>query len=225
MPYSPVHDTVPSESPYQLSRYRSGSKDFPGSRHEIIFILDVLCMPMVLLEMPETAVWETILRAAIIYLSLLAVFRIIGRHEFGRLSPFQLILLLIISESISPSLTAEDHTLATGLISAGTLIGMSVIISYAQYKSKFIKKIVSAESSKVIDNGTIVQKTARREMMTPDDLKEQLRVKGIGSFEEVREGYIESDGEISALLYENRKKQKQIQESAAHQAHMEEISG
>ncbi len=143
------------------------------------------------LQMPLA---ELILRATVIYFFLLLVMRAIGRHEFGQLTPFDLILLLIISESISGALIA-------GLVSASTLLLLSVLISIGQYRSKRIRKIVSPEALKVIEDGRIIEKSLRREVMTHDDLIERLRVSPV---EEVRVAYIESDGDISALTDRHR---------------------
>lgn len=149
----------------------------------------------------QTPLLELILRAAVIYFFLLLVMRLIGRHEFGQLTPFDLILLLIISESIAEAFTAGDSSLLAALVSASTLLALSVLVSIGQYKSQRIRKIVSPEALKVIEGGKIIEKSLRRELMTHDDLRERLRALGIASIEEVRIAYIESDGDISALTY------------------------
>jgi len=147
----------------------------------------------------QTPLAELILRAAVIYFFLLIVMRIIGRHEFGQLTPFNLVLLLIISESISQAINAGDNSLLAGLISASTLLGLNVIISVAQYKNGQIRGIVSPGALKVIEDGRIIEKSLRRELMTHDDLAERLRAKGIAGVQQVRVAYIENDVDISAL--------------------------
>ncbi len=113
----------------------------------------------------QTPVWELMLRAAVIYFFLLSIFRLIGRHEFGQLSPFDLVLLLIISESVSSSLNVSDNSLTSGLILAATLLGINVILSFAQYKNQSFKRIVSGE-------------------------------------DDVKIGYIETEGSVSAITYD-----------------------
>ncbi len=108
---------------------------------------------MAALFVPEISPLEAVLRAALIYLFLLVMFRLIGRHEFADLSPFQLILLLIISESVSDALSAGDNSLVTAVISAGTLLAISVGISYGKFKSEAFRKILSASPLKAIENG------------------------------------------------------------------------
>jgi len=124
----------------------------------------------------QTPLAELILRAAAIYFFLLLVMRFIGRHEFGQLTPFDLILLLIISESISEALTAGDDSLFAGLVSASTLLGLSVLVSFGQYKSRRFRAIVSPEALKVIEDGRVIEKSLRRELMTREDLIERFAV-------------------------------------------------
>ncbi|WP_052959095.1 DUF421 domain-containing protein [Methanoculleus sediminis] len=119
----------------------------------------------------QTPLPELILRAAVIYFFLLLVMRVIGRHEFGRLTPFDLILLLIISESISEALTAGDDSLLAGLVSASTLLLLSVLVSFGQFKSRRFRSIVSPDPPK---NGHVIERSLRRELMTHDDLFERL---------------------------------------------------
>lgn len=87
------------------------------------------------------------------------------------------------------------------LISAPTLLGLNVLLSVAQYKNKRIRGFVSPEALKVIEDGRVIEKSLRRELMTREELVERLRARGIGGIEEVRVAYIESDGDISALTY------------------------
>ena len=147
----------------------------------------------------QTPLAELVLRAVVLYFFLLLVMRLIGRREFGQLSPFDLILLLLISESVAEALTAGEKSLPGGLVSASTLLILSVLVSIGQYKRPWIRKIFTPDSLKVIEDGKIIEKSLRREMMTHDDLIERLRARGIAGVEEVRVAYIESDGDISAL--------------------------
>lgn len=149
----------------------------------------------------QTPLAELVLRAVVLYFFLLLVMRLIGRREFGQLSPFDLILLLLISESVAEALTAGEKSLPGGLVSASTLLILSVLVSIGQYKRPWIRKIFTPDPLKVIEDGKIIEKSLRREMMTHDDLIERLRARGIAGVGEVRVAYIESDGDISALTY------------------------
>lgn len=150
----------------------------------------------------ETAPLEIIARAFIIYFFLLLLLRLIGRHEFGQLSTFDLILILIISESISNALSAGDRSLLTGLISAATLIVIDLLMDVLKYKSSLVRNLLSSKPVKLVDDGKILRNNMRRELMTRDDLMEGLRGQGYDRIEDVREARLEADGTISVLGYE-----------------------
>lgn len=137
--------------------------------------------------MSDLFVLQTPLAELVLYFFLLLVMRFIGRHEFGQISPFDLILLLI-SESVADALTA-------GRVSASTLRLLPVLVSIGQYKSPWIRNIFTPDSLKVLGDGKNIGKSLQRE----NDLIERFR--GIAGVEEVRVAYIESDGDISALTY------------------------
>jgi uncharacterized membrane protein YcaP (DUF421 family) len=142
---------------------------------------------------------EIILRAAIIYFFLLFLLRLVGRHEFGQLSTFDLILFLIISESVSNSLSAGDISLVSGIISASTLIAIDLIMDFLKFKSSFIRRLFSDHQVKLIQDGKMMKNNMRRELLTRDDLLVGLREKGVDHIEDVREAYLEPDGSISVL--------------------------
>lgn len=158
-------------------------------------------MSLELLLVPESPVHELVLRGVVIYFALLIAFRLIGKHEFGQLTPFDLILLLIISESISTALNASDRSITAGLVVATTLFAINYLMSLAQFRSSGFKRLVSGEAQELIRDGRPNPVVMRRERMTLDDIESSLRTKGIDSIERVRLGYLEEDGEISALLY------------------------
>lgn len=152
------------------------------------------------LLVPESPFYELVLRAIVIYFALLIAFRLIGKHEFGQLSAFDLILLLIISESISTALNANDKSITAGLIVAATLFAVNYLMSWAQFRSPGFRRIVSGEAEVLIRDGQPDGRVMRRERMSRDDIEASLRGKGIDGLDKVRLGYLEDDGTISALL-------------------------
>lgn len=157
-------------------------------------------MTVEMLLVPESPFYELVLRAVVIYFALLIAFRLIGKHEFGQLSAFDLILLLIISESISTALNANDKSITAGLIVAATLFAVNYLMSWAQFRSPGFRRIVSGEAEVLIRDGQPDGRVMRRERMSRDDIEASLRGKGIDGLDKVRLGYLEDDGTISALL-------------------------
>lgn len=152
------------------------------------------------LLLPENPVYELVLRGVVIYFALMIAFRLIGKHEFGQTTAFDLILLLIISESISTALNVNDNSLTAGLIVMSTLFVLNYLMSWAQFKSKTLKKILSGESEVLIRDGKPDQRLMNKERITQDEIDSSLREKGIDGMDKVRLGYLEDTGKISALL-------------------------
>lgn len=168
-------------------------------------------MPLEELLIPETPIWELVVRGLVIYFALMVAFRLIGKREFGQLGPFDLILLLIISEAISPAINAEDKSITAGLIVAATLFIVNYLMGWAQFRSPALKKLLSGEPQELIRDGRPDQQVMNRERMSVDDIIAELRLKGIDGLERVRLGYLEDNGSISALL-------RQEPSSEQHQA-------
>jgi uncharacterized membrane protein YcaP (DUF421 family) len=93
-----------------------------------------------------------------------------------------------------------------------------VLLSFGQYKSRKVREITSPSALKVIEDGRIIEKSLKRELMTHEELNERLRAKGIDGPEMVRVGYIESDGDISALLYREDERHRIVQAAASAEA-------
>lgn len=152
------------------------------------------------LLIPENPVIELVLRGVVIYFALMIAFRLIGKHEFGQMTAFDLILLLIISESISCALNVNDNSITAGLIVMSTLVVLNYLMSQAQFRSKTLKRFLSGEAEVLIRDGQPDQRLMKKERITEDDIVSSLREKGIDGMDKVRLGYLEDDGKISALL-------------------------
>ena len=85
---------------------------------------------------PDIGVLELIVRAAVVYFFLFFLLRFIGKKHVGQISPFDLVVLLIISETVDASLIGDDKSLTGGLISAATLVVLVTLVGYATWRSK-----------------------------------------------------------------------------------------
>src|SRR3954451_2174919 len=99
--------------------------------------------------------WELILRSALVYLFLVIVLRISGKRQVGQLAPFDLVLLLVLSNAVQNSMTAGDNSLIGGLISATTLVGVNYGIGIATFRSKKLEAIIEGRPQVLIHNGRL----------------------------------------------------------------------
>ena len=141
--------------------------------------------------------WELILRVVIIYAFLLVLLRLSGKRQVGQLAPFDLVLLLVLSNSVQNAMTAGDNSVLAGLISAAALVLMNYLVGLATYKSKKLEALVEGRPEVLIHNGRLFTDVMERERLTHHELNAALRTAGCACVEEVRFAVLENNGVIS----------------------------
>src|SRR5512140_2940165 len=111
---------------------------------------------------PSVQVWELVVRAVIVYAALLVLLRVTGKRQVGQLAPFDLVLLLVLSNAVQNSMNAGDNSLVGGLISAATLIGLNYLVGLATYRSKRLEAIIEGQPQVLIHNGKLFEKVLAR---------------------------------------------------------------
>jgi uncharacterized membrane protein YcaP (DUF421 family) len=143
---------------------------------------------------------ELILRAVLVYAFIFLLLRIIGRKHVGELAPFDLIVLLILSDSVQNSLIANETSVTAGLVSAASLFGVNQIIGYISNGSKRAERILEGKPRILVRNGVVRKDVLAREQISLSELVEALRREGCSSLTKVRYAILENDGHISIGL-------------------------
>ncbi len=147
----------------------------------------------------DGSIFEIVVRAFIIYAGLFILFRLVGKKQLGEMAPFDFVLVLIISESVSNALGAGENSITGGLISASTLILVNYIVDFFSYKSKSFEKLMDGEFKILIRDGKMDAKVCKSEKITKSELEEALRQLEIEKIEDVKIGFLETNGKISAF--------------------------
>ncbi len=148
--------------------------------------------------------WELIARGIIVYVFLLALLRITGKRQVGQLAPFDLVLLLVLSNAVQNSMNAGDNSLIGGLISAATLIGLNYLVGLATYRSKKLEAIIEGQPEVLIHNGKLFEKVMAKAQLTHHELNAALRRAGCTSVEEVHTAILENNGGISVVAVRDK---------------------
>jgi uncharacterized membrane protein YcaP (DUF421 family) len=144
-------------------------------------------------------VWELVLRASVVYVFLLVLLRLTGKRQVGQLAPFDLVLLLVLSNAVQNSMNAGDNSLVGGLISAATLVGLNYGIGYATFRNKRLEALVEGQPEILIHNGKIYEDVMKRAQLTHHELNAALRRAGCACPEEVQAALLENNGSISVV--------------------------
>ena len=142
--------------------------------------------------------WEFIVRAAVVYMVLLALVRTTGKRTVGQFTPFDLIVVMLLAEAVSGSINGQDDSLQGGLIVAATLIALNVLIAVLTSRSRRADDVLEGKPVLIGRDGTIYKDVLRRERVPESDVEQALREQDC-HVENMRMAVLEADGRISIL--------------------------
>jgi uncharacterized membrane protein YcaP (DUF421 family) len=145
---------------------------------------------------------EIALRTAVVYLVVLLGIRLSGKREVGQMTPFDLALLLLISNSVQNAMTGPDTSLLGGVVAAATLLILNYFIAEVSGGNRRFRKMIQGQPSLLVHDGQILMPHMTKEHVSIDELERALREHGIASYHDVALAVLEVDGSISCLKYD-----------------------
>jgi uncharacterized membrane protein YcaP (DUF421 family) len=145
---------------------------------------------------------QIVLRTGVIYLLVLIGVRLSGKREVGQMTPFDLTLLLLLSNSVQNAMTGPDTSLLGGAVAAATLLILNYLVANVAGGSRRFRKLVEGEPSLLIHDGKVIESHMARERVSMDELHRALREHGINSCDQLALAVLEVDGSISCLKYD-----------------------
>ena len=142
--------------------------------------------------------WELVVRAATVYAMLLLLIRLSGRRTVGQFTPFDLLVVMLLSESVSNALTGGDESIAAGLISATTLIGLNLLVAATSARVVAIQTALQGEPVLIGKDGRIFSDTLRKLHVPEADVQQALREADC-DIDLMQCAFLEADGRISIL--------------------------
>lgn len=152
---------------------------------------------------------EILVRTGVMYLFVLAGVRLSGKREVGQMTPFDLVLLLLLANAVQNAMTGPDTSLVGGVVAAGTLLVMNYLVADLAGVNRRFRKFVQGSPSLLIHDGHLLAPNLAREHVTLDEIERALREHGIGSIQDVSLAVLEVDGSISVLKYDDVKPEAQ----------------
>lgn len=149
--------------------------------------------------MPDISIVEKVLRTVVIYGFLLVAFRLAGKRQLGQLSPFDLVVLLIISNAVQNALIGRDDSLGGGLVGATVLFLVNGVVAWASSRHRGFERLVESAPTMLVRHGRVCMDNLRRELMSLPELRAALRREGVVSVAEVRYAMLEEDGRVSVI--------------------------
>jgi uncharacterized membrane protein YcaP (DUF421 family) len=142
---------------------------------------------------------ELIERAVIVYVFLLVILRITGKRQVGQLAPFDLVLLLILSNALQNAINGGENSLSGGFISATTLIAMNYCVGWLTFRSKKLEGLIEGRPVILVHDGHINHDCMKECQMTMHELDAALRAQGHAGPEHVRFAVLENNGQLTVI--------------------------
>src|SRR5208282_1856272 len=159
--------------------------------------------PTAMLPANAHTLLEIALRTGVIYLLVLVGIRISGKREVGQMTPFDLTLLLLLSNSVQNAMTGPDTSLAGGAIAATTLLIMNYLVAELSGGNRRFRKYIQGQPSLLVHDGEVIEAHMAKEHVSMDELQRALREHGVGTYKQAALAVLECDGSISVLKYDD----------------------
>ena len=140
---------------------------------------------------------EKLLRTLVVYSFLLGGLRLAGKRELGQLNPFDLVVLLLLSNTVQNAIIGPDDSLTGGLIGAAALLIINWIVVRFLYSHPGLDKIVEGQSDCLIKNGKVIHENLMRETITISELELAARKQGFESLDEIQTAQLEVGGALT----------------------------
>jgi uncharacterized membrane protein YcaP (DUF421 family) len=143
--------------------------------------------------------WEFVLRATVIYVALMILLRLTGKRQVGQLAPFDLVLLLMLSNAVQNGMNGGDNSVIGAFILAGTLVALNYVVGYVTFHNKHIEQLVEGRPIILIHGGHVDRGAMRKAQMTMHELESALRAEGFCGPEDVRFALLENNGHVTVI--------------------------
>lgn len=142
---------------------------------------------------------DIVLRATAMFVLLYALIRLLGKRELGQMTPFELVLLVVMGDLIQQGVTHNDFSLTGGLLAIGTFAFWALALSWATYLFPKLKNALDGEPRVIVKHGKIIEDNLRRDRLTRDEILSEMRLAGIGQLASVQWAILEPQGKISFI--------------------------
>lgn len=142
---------------------------------------------------------EIVIRATIVFWILWLLLRASGKRELAQMTPFELIVLMVLGDIIQQATTEEDMSVVGGALAATTIMLWAVGISYAAFRSKPVRGVLEDRPTIVVAHGEIDDAMLKVERLTREELSEEARNAGIADIADIEWGLLEADGRFSFI--------------------------
>ena len=143
--------------------------------------------------------WSFVVRTLLVYVVLLVGLRLVGRRELGQMTPFDLVVILLIANSLQNAMVGPDTSVTGGLASAFTLLAANWILTQLRTRLPWLRRLAEGEPILLVSGGKVLTEHLRHASIDLADLEQAVREHGVAALTEVDTAILEVDGTVSII--------------------------
>ena len=144
---------------------------------------------------------EILIRGTATYWFLFLLFRFVVRRDIGAVGLADVLVLVIVADASQNAMAGEYKTITDGMALVSTLVFWNMVLDWLSFRFPFVRRIAEPSSLCMVKNGRMLKRNMRREFITDEELWAKLRQQGVTSLQQVKEVYLEPDGQFSVIKY------------------------
>lgn len=148
---------------------------------------------------PDISILEKIIRPILVYLFLIAGLRLAGKRELAQLNPFDLVVLLTLSNTVQNAIIGNDNSVLGGLIGATTLLVVNYVVVRFFYTHTRLDRMIEGDADVLIENGQINEARCKKELITRAELEAAARRQGFTSLTDIKRAVLEPGGTLTFI--------------------------
>lgn len=142
---------------------------------------------------------DIVLRGTVIFFALYLLVRLMGKRELGQMTPFELIVLVVIGDLIQQGVTQNDFSLTGAIIAISTMAFWALVMSWMSYLWPWAERLLEGEPRVIVCDGELLEMNLRRNRLTRSEIESEMRLAGIACMEDVAWAILETRGKISFI--------------------------
>ena len=149
--------------------------------------------------LPDTPLLEIFLRGTAVYLILFGLLRAVLRREAGAVGITDLLVVVLLADAAQNAMADDYSSISDGALLVGTIVFWSHALNWLGFRYPAIQRLVHPPPLKLVEDGRVLRRNMRRELVTEEELLSQVRLQGMSDVSEVEEAFMEGDGRISVV--------------------------
>jgi uncharacterized membrane protein YcaP (DUF421 family) len=153
---------------------------------------------------PQTPLLEIFIRGTTVYLGIFFLLRVVLKREAGTVGMTDLLVIVLLADAAQNAMADNYESVSDGIFLLVVIIFWSHMLNFLGYYFPKFQRLIHPPPLLLIVNGRMIKKNLRKEFITDDELLSQIREQGIGEIKDVKEAYMESDGRISVISFNEK---------------------